>query len=140
MYIYILINQKKKYFMKAQETIIKFKISRGGRFNNAGYLTFSDTSRINEGYTFDDLFLNEETGEYLNDSGNEVGLTQEEAETGIGRIDQDGEYDTTYTLLLSEINSKELSAIKEANEEDLINALVEYFEAEDEDSLFMYIH
>ena len=49
---------------------------------------------------------------YITASGNHVGLSvEEEEETGIGRINIDNDYDTTYTCLLSECDRGELNAI-----------------------------
>jgi hypothetical protein len=43
-------------------------------------------------------------------------LTKKEAETGIGCINIDEDYDTTYTTLLSDCDEKELKAIRRSNE------------------------
>jgi hypothetical protein len=48
---------------------------------------------------------------YTDCNGSPVGLTEAEAVTGIGRIDLDGQYDTTYTRLLSDCNEHELKLI-----------------------------
>jgi hypothetical protein len=53
---------------------------------------------------------------YITDTGNPVGLTVMEAETGIGKINIDHDYDTTYTKYLDEIDENELSCIKNTNE------------------------
>jgi hypothetical protein len=45
-------------------------------------------------------------------SGNSVGLTLKESESGIGRIDMDGDYDTTYCQLLVDCDANELKLIK----------------------------
>lgn len=52
---------------------------------------------------------------YTDGSGNAVGLTVEEAHTGVGRIEEDGEYDTTYVCLLSECDESECSLIIESD-------------------------
>ena len=155
--------------MKTKEnTIVAFKIGRGGRFNNQGHLSFldvdkgidkftqdlftkfenednfknrfgfSETNDENQksildlltDYNFDELeekfgitekMLGDEI--YTNDNGNPVGLTVKEAETGIGRIDIDGEYNTIYTCFLCDCDEKELNAIENSNhwdKEDLL--------------------
>lgn len=48
-----------------------------------------------------------------------VGLTEREAETGLGRIDIDGEYNTTYTCYLDECDRDEVALIKQSK--DYIN-------------------
>ena len=48
---------------------------------------------------------------YTDHNGNEVGLTVAESLTGIGVINQDGEYDTTYTCRLSDCNEYQLLLI-----------------------------
>lgn len=124
---------------EAEKRIVKFHIGRGGRFNNPGLLTFVGFSRIDEGDAYDSLFLSEDKTEYLNHNGDEVGLTVEEAEVGIGRIDQDGDYDTTYTMLLSDCDNKELDAIKADDHwinEEAMGLLLDYYKEEDYEELY----
>lgn len=45
--------------------------------------------------------------EWMTCGGAPVGLTEEEAESGLGTINIDGGYDTTYTKLLSDLNEQE---------------------------------
>jgi hypothetical protein len=52
---------------------------------------------------------------YQDGSGALVGLSEKDVETGIGRIDIDGPYDTTYTCLLSNCDERELQAILDYN-------------------------
>ncbi len=123
------------------KTIVKFHIGRGGRFNNAGHLSFEGVSRIDEGSSYDQLFLSHDETYFINDAGNEVGLTVEEAESGIGTIDQDGAYDTTYTKHLEDVNYKEFQAIKasdEWNKDELVEKILDHYEC-DEDLIEMYI-
>lgn len=89
--------------------IVAFKIGRGGEFNNPGRCTYTGQHGISH-YT-EDLFLVGEDGEnphWVNESGRAVGLTLQESETGIGRINHDGEYKTIYTKLLSDCTGSEL--------------------------------
>ena len=51
--------------------------------------------------------------EYFSENGHAVGLTEKEAESGIGRIDIDGEYDTTFTIKLGSFDEVELGHLKE---------------------------
>jgi hypothetical protein len=97
------------------KTIVKFHIGRGGRFNNEGFRRYKGAERIDQGYEFDSLFLNEDETEYLNESGNSVELTVEEAESGIGTINQDNGYNTTYSLNITDCGDEELNAIVDAD-------------------------
>jgi hypothetical protein len=63
-----------------------------------------------------------------NGSGDGVGLTEEEAELGIGTIDKDGGYDTTYTKKIEDLNDKEIKLIYESNEWDNDSVLSEIAE------------
>ena len=62
---------------------------------------------------------------YCESNGNPVGLTESDEESGIGCIDIDGDYDTTYTKYLHECDLSELKLIDNDNNDDL---LIEYFE------------
>lgn len=99
--------------MKATETIVAFHIGRGGRFNNAGHLSFIGEHNINE--YVGNLFISEDNdGVYLDFSGNEVGLSVDN--DGTGRINIDYDYDTTYCLFLSDCDFKEIKSIKNSSE------------------------
>lgn len=52
---------------------------------------------------------------YNDEAGNPTGLTQDEVDSGIGRIDIDGYYDTTYTTKIGDLTEMELEAIKNAD-------------------------
>ncbi len=107
--------------------IVKFHIGRGGRFNNQGHLTFKGVQRIDEGDSFNELFFNDKTKEYQNCQGGEVGLTEVEADSGIGRIDQDGDYDTTYTTTIEDLTEEEESLIRESSGYEA-EQIIEYLE------------
>lgn len=127
---------------KAESTIVMFHIGRGGRFNNQGYKTFKGINDITDCSDFENnLFLNEETNEWLDCSGNEVGLTLEESESGIGRINIDNDYDTTYTTLLSGISAEELEVIMEYSgiDKDEVLEMLSDFHSCDIDELEIYI-
>jgi hypothetical protein len=90
-----------------KDLIVAFQIGRGGRFNNSGHLSYIGENDINN-FT-NDLFLSEDESEYLDLNGEKVGLLVEN--NGIGCIDIDGEYDTTYTCKVSDLNDNEIQAI-----------------------------
>jgi len=62
--------------------------------------------------------------EYFKASGSPVCLTESEAETGIGCINIDNEYNTTFTKLLSDCDEQELKLIRGS----LYGAAEEYIE------------
>jgi hypothetical protein len=108
-------------------TILKFKIGRGGRFYNGGHLSFEGVTKgISYTYEFNDLFppmKNEEEkdhspdAEWTDGSGNSVELTNAMIESGIGRINMDGKYDTVYTIYAKDLSENEAKLVfKEAQE------------------------
>lgn len=131
------------------ETIVAFHIGRGGRFNNGGHLNFLGEGKISD-YT-EDCFApvkidensdsdlpelvddNSPEAEWTDCSGNGIGLTNAEYQSGIGRIDMDGEYDTTYTMRLGDIeeDSKEWDAIFAENTSDAEDAQMFFFGQEE---------
>ena len=90
-----------------KDLIVAFHIGRGGRFYNSGHLSYIGENTIN--YFTNDLFLSEDESEYLDLNGEKVGLLVEN--DGIGRIDIDGQYDTTYTTTVGQMTDEEVSAI-----------------------------
>lgn len=96
-----------KVLEENKDLILAFHIGKGGRFYNSGHLSYIGENTIN--YFTNDLFLSEDESEYLDLNGEKVGLLFEN--TGIGRIDIDGEYDTTYTTTVGQMTDEELSAI-----------------------------
>ncbi len=64
--------------------------------------------------------------EYYDGDGNPVGLTVKELETGIGCIDIDGQYNTTYTTFASNLSEKELKLVIESNPYNIQEILVEF--------------
>lgn len=52
---------------------------------------------------------------YTDCNGNQVGLTLAEEETGIGCIDEDGQYDTTYSCYLSDCSEEEIELISSSD-------------------------
>ena len=72
-------------------------------------ITDRDFDQLEEKFGITEEMLGEEI--YLDNGGNSVELTVAEAETGIGRINEDNQYDTTYTCLLSDCSEDELRLI-----------------------------
>lgn len=139
----------------ADTTIVAFHIGRGGRFNNAGHLSFIGAEKIGKftedlfpryenqnafknRFGFDqtynsrqkcilDLITDENFDEleekfgitlemlgevrYYDAAGHDTGLTESECQTGVGRIEIDGNYNTTYACPLSDCNEQELQLI-----------------------------
>lgn len=154
----------------SEKTIVAFHIGRGGRFHNAGHLsfvgcrkigdftddlfdTYENRNEFKDRYGFDyadggrcilDLIGDEEWDEleekfgiteemlgekiYVDGGGNPVGLTQDEVDSGIGRINIDFSYDTTYTCYLKDCDEDEIHAIKNSQEyikDDLLELIEE---------------
>ena len=127
-------NTEKKINMK---TILEFHVGRGGRFNNAGFLkcngvvkSISDTENFKNNcyppkYKNGNDDLKTLKAEWLNCNGNSVGLTNEDVKNGLGKIDLDGNYDTTYTTYMDNLTDEELSALVALNPWNLKDLLVE---------------
>lgn len=90
-----------------KDLIVAFHIGKGGRFYNSGHLSYIGENDINN-FT-NDLFLSEDESEYLDLNGEKVGLLVDN--DGIGRIDIDGQYDTTYTTTVGQMTDEEVSAV-----------------------------
>lgn len=97
----------------SEKVIAKFHKSRGGRFNNPGFLRFVGFERIDEGTAFESLFYDEDEGIYLDAGGNPLhdDLTEENIKSGIGIINIDHDYDTTFTMYLEDCDHIQLAAI-----------------------------
>ena len=114
--------------------ILCFHIGRGGRFFNQGHLTFSGTKKITDTSDFDRLFppkykngndnLKSKKAEWLSETGNSVELTNEMVKSGVGRINFDNDFDTTYTTYLKDLSEEEIEAVIKADPWD-----VEYIKA-----------
>lgn len=137
----------------SRTAIVAFHISRGGKFNNPGHITYLGEKRIGEfisnlspsyanaskvaniigdrpnlQWLFSKAFdgdiaaqnklisIGLPLGEtiYLDDVGDNTGLTQSDVDTGIGRIDIDGIYNTTYSKRLMDCSDAELALIDAA--------------------------
>lgn len=113
-------------------TIVHFHIGRGGRFNNAGHKKFCGKKTISEVISIADgsgqwSFLNPEENAHIDVNGNEL-ITVAEVETGVGRIEWDGDYDTDICKLISDCDESELQLIAKED-----TALVQQFFDENTD-------
>ena len=73
---------------------------------------------------------------YFDSGGNPVGLSQDDVDSGIGKIDIDGAYNTTYTKSLEDCDEYEIEAIRESNywnKSELLELLGEKEEEEEEE-------
>ena len=149
-------------YENAGSTIVAFHTGRGGRYYNAGHVTFLGEKKISD-FTYD-LFVRFENeseilekigdrpnliekfeecrdnedfsffkklgldaGELIYTDGNKpVGLTVAEAETGIGRIDIDGEYNTISACLVSDLSEDDIEIIIKSDVFDREYVLNEY--------------
>lgn len=116
----------------ASDTILHFHKGRGGRFYNAGHLTYEGVYdkgladfAFTHGATEYDGYLIDEAGNYLGDA---------RADDNVGILDWDGDYDTDYFVYLSEVEFDDrwynaiISAIEKGNYverevEEYINSL-----------------
>ena len=115
---------KPKTIMK---NLVCFHVGRGGRFNNQGHKTYrNDIEDFQEllRYYADELFeyTEDEDGNLLADEdcriedGNGRVMVQgrEDMESKTGRLDFDGDYDTTYVKEIEKCTDSELYAIIDA--------------------------
>ena len=120
---------------KQPELILAFHIGRGGRFHNSGHLSFLDECTINR--FVDDLFINSDGTQYTDGNGREVGLSV--LNDGTGKIDIDGDYDTTYAVHIQDLTKSEFDAIKNRGSGffglsmDEFNEIISFEEEEEED-------
>jgi hypothetical protein len=112
---------------RKMNTILKFKIGRGGNFYNPGHLSFEGVTKgISHTSEFNSLFppmINEEEedrspdAEWTDGSGNSVELTNAMVDSGIGRINMDNDYDTVYTIFAKDCSEEESNRVfKQAQE------------------------
>jgi len=107
-----------------KKRIVMFHIGRGGRFHNEGHLTFVVFNKIDECHDWQQNTFSKDRDEkgrfcnpYLTDcSGNvlmDADQYHEAIEIGIGILNFDNEYDTTYTTYTDELSVAELEAMSE---------------------------
>ncbi len=107
-----------------------FHIGRGGRFNNQGHKTYrndiKDFQELLRYYTNELFFYTEDEGgnelpaeewAVKDESGSVLLQGREEIESEIGRLDFDGEYDTTYVCSIDELDDEESALIIKAYED-----------------------
>lgn len=154
-----------------KKIILAFKIARGGRFNNPGYIHFLGEREEGISYYTDDLFIRfEHEDEYLksiggrpnlltkfekcsyeedfswfeekfgwnfgervyfDEGGNPVGLTAEECGSGIGAINIDNDYDTTYNKYSDDLTEEEVRAMRDRGQGYFglnVNGIIEWYE------------
>lgn len=104
----------KSFETYAANTIVAFHIGRGGRFHNGGHVTYLGQEKIGK-YIYD-LFLNDEEndenrGQYYDGGGHYVGLSVEDVASGIGYINVDNDYDSTYCQKLADCTEIEMQLI-----------------------------
>jgi len=87
-------------------------------------ITDKNFEELEEKFGISEKDLGEEI--YIDGNGNQVGLTVAEAGTGIGYIDIDADYNTTYTKHLSDCTNNEISAIIDSSEWNRTEILSEY--------------
>jgi len=102
--------------------IAMFHIGRGGRFHNSGYLTFTGFRRIDECNDWGESFINNRDEKqrfckpYMVAGNGHLLLDADELkiamETGIGRLNFDYDYDTTYTTYTNNLNDVEIEAMR----------------------------
>jgi hypothetical protein len=97
---------QEKVFENNKDLIVAFHIGRGGRFYNSGHLSYLGEKDIND--FVENLFLNEDETMYTDGDGNEL---LEVDNDGIGRINVDGGYNTTYTCKVSDLDEQEIDVI-----------------------------
>ena len=102
---------------------VSFHIGRGGHFNNPGFLTFSDEEDFQDllRRCGDDLIyeFEDEEGNELPDAdckvydtgGNEILRGRDVIESKTGRLDFDGEYNTSYVKEFNDLNSTEFGEV-----------------------------
>lgn len=142
-----------KFYNAGHKTFIGEK--KIGDFTNDLFLSFENVSNFKNRFGYDstgnsdqkcilDLITDEnfdeleevfgikkeELGEelYFDGGGNSTGLTQKNVNCGIGSIDIDGQYNTTYTIYLDECDKDELLLIINSNEWNKEELIQKYFE------------
>lgn len=124
---------------KNNSIIVAFKVGRGGRFNNGGYLSFYGEYKVGDlpvvsEHLFSPVRENE-NGEMMIDehpeaewrdcNGNGVGLTNEMIKCGVGEINIDNEYESYFTMPLEACGEDLLRAIYRDNGLPLVKLFFE---------------
>lgn len=88
-------------------------------------ITDKNFDELEEKFGISELDLGHEI--YIDSNGNSVGLYQYDVESGIGCIDIDGAYNTTYTCLIEDCDEEEIRKINESSNYKSIE-LITYLE------------
>lgn len=108
----------------SKDEILMFHIGRGGQFRNPGHLTFAGNHEITDCYDWGQYTYERDRDElgrfckkYLTrDNGNKLMNAEDYAialNTGIGVLNFDEGYNTTYTTFLKDIDEREYLALDE---------------------------
>lgn len=120
-------------------TILYFHIGRGGTFNNSGIMSFHGDKNIQEVLNICDsakqwsfFSTRDEKGRfitpsYFDQNGNFL-ITEKEVNSGIGKLDWDGDYDTDVCMYLRDCGERELLAIFKSDEFNKEELIKEYFD------------
>jgi len=106
-----------------KNTIVAFHIGRGGRFNNAGHLTFRGVYTLAEVMNLREeshgTFYNDKditSPHYTDHNGNYL-ISKADLDSGVGKLEWDTHYDTDYTIYARDLNDEEAHLVlKEAME------------------------
>jgi hypothetical protein len=89
--------------------VLKFHTGRGGRFFNPGHVSFVGFERIDEGNTFEDLFLSDDEKICRDASGNELDF--EINSDGTGYVNEDYDYNRTDCVLEDDLTASQVVAL-----------------------------
>ena len=117
-----------------------FHIGRGGKDYKEGHIEFLGIHDIEYYVDHYDIFSPDSDNpeaEWTDCDGNGVGLTNEMIRTGVGRIDMDGQYDSTYTMRIADImpDSPEWDALIAADSLEAYETMYTSLDTADERTL-----
>lgn len=108
--------------MKTQRTIVAFHTGRGGRFNNAGHVTFMGEKNFQDLISMNSENLFEQnrvkgrfSKPYLTDLNGQVIVEAEDFNALVGTLNFDNDYDTDCACYLDECSDEELRIIAESD-------------------------
>ena len=124
--------------MKNDKTIVYFHTGRGGRFYNSGHVTFCGSHDLqwvlnmcDSGKHWCFLQNRDEKGRfctpYYSDQNGNFLISEKEAESGVGSLDWDGDYDADNCFYLEDCDENDLLLIADSNEFDKEDLIEEYF-------------
>jgi len=120
--------------------VAMFHIGRGGMFNNSGHLSFVGFKKIDDCHDWEQNTFSKSRDEksrfcstFLTDCSGNVLMNADEykkaIDEGIGTLDFDGVYDTTYTTYTEELSDDELYALSQ-NRLDGVDEILELYNYE----------